>query len=165
MTVLPPSRTSANGWLKVFGSPSEPPGELPIGKEIARQLKSVAQAVPARPPQGTTVGHIGTDEGRRSREAQISHAIDSVPIDMAPGLKPLFSAFRIIGVGHDDALQHSLDAIDRAAVQMKGGYIDAARIILKDALCQLAPVNSAGGRAPPASPLAAAGRPMRPPGA
>ncbi|WP_250633983.1 hypothetical protein [Pinirhizobacter soli] len=163
MTVPSPYRTSsANGWLEVFGSASRRSGEPTFVKEIARQFKGVTQAVPAGQPEGTTVGNSRTDEARRSREARISHAIDSIPIDMAPSLRPLFSAFRIIGVGCDDALQYSLDTIDRAVVQVKGGYIDAARDILKDALSQLAPGIQA---TPPANPLTAPGRPVRPPGA
>ena len=160
MTVHPTCRiSSAKEWLGVFVSASKQPGEIAGGKAIASQLNGVAQAIPAGQPKGNTAGNIRVDEARRSREAQISHAIDSVPIDMAPGLRPLFAAFRIIGVGYDEALQPSLDAIDRAVVQMKGGFIDTARGILQDALSQLAPGNRAGGHAPPANPPAAPGRP------
>lgn len=157
--------SSANGWLEVFGSANKRPGEVTAGKEIARQLKSVTQAVPADPPEGTPAGNILADEARHSRGKQISEAIDSISKAMPPSLQPLFCAFRIIGVGHDDALRQSLDIIDRAATQMKDGNIDAARKTLQNALGKLAPGNPAGDRTPPASASAAPGSPKRLPGA
>ncbi|HMH67290.1 MAG TPA: hypothetical protein VK519_05150 [Pinirhizobacter sp.] len=164
MTVPSPYRiSSANGWLGVFGSASKRPGELTNGKEIARQFKGVSQAVAARQPERTTAGNSPADEARLSRNTQIAATIDSIPIDMAPGLKPQLSAFLIIGVGSDDTLQYSLDAIDRAAEQIKGGHIDAARGILVDAVSQLAPGNQAGGHTPPATQPAAPGRPSTAP--
>jgi len=164
MTVPPTYRiSSANEWLGVFGSASKRPGELTSGKEIARQFKGVSQAVAAGQPERTTAGNSPADEARLSRKTQIAAAIDSIPIDMAPGLKPQLSAFLIIGVGHDDALQYSLDAIDRAAGQINGGDFDAARGILMAAISQLAPVNRAGGHTPPATQLAAPGRPSTAP--
>ena len=166
MTVPPTYRTSsANGWLEVFGSASKRPGEPANSKEIARQFKGVSQAVAAGQPERTTGGNNPAAEARRSRETQISGAIESIPIDMARGLKPQLSAFLIIGVGRDDALQHSLDAIGRAAVHIEDGNIDAARKILVDAIGQLAPGNRAGGHAPPATPPAAPGGLARLPGA
>lgn len=166
MTFPPTDRiSSANGWLEVFGSASRRPSEPSSEKEIARRLKGVAQAAPAGQPEGNAAGTIRTDEARRSREARISHAIGSVPIDRAPALRPLFSVFLIIGVGHDDALECSLDAIGRATVQMKSGSIDAARDILRDALSLLALGIPASDSKSPANPLTTPGRPVRPPGA
>lgn len=146
----------ANGWSGVFGSASNQPVVKATGKDIASQLKAVAQVVSTGQPEGTTAGNVraDVDEARRSREEQISHAIDRLSIDMTPGLKPLFWAFRIIGVGHDDAMQYSLDAIDCAAVRMKSGDIDAARDILKEALGKLAPGNQAGDMPPASRPIA-----------
>jgi len=151
----------------VFGSASNRPVEVAAGKDIAHRLKAVAQVVSTGQPEGTTAGNVRADanEARRSREEQISQAIDRLSVDMTPGLKPLFWAFRIIGVGHDEALQDSLDAINRAAEQMKRGSIDAARDILKDALSQLAPGNQTGGHTPPASQPIAPGAALRRPGA
>jgi hypothetical protein len=142
----------ANGWSGVFGSANNRPVEVAAAKDIALRLKAVTQVVSTGQPEGTTAGNVRADaqEARRSREEQISQAIDRLSIDMTPALKPLFWAFRIIGVGHDDALQDSLDAINRAAEQMKRGSNDAARGILKDALSKLALGNLAGGHKPPA---------------
>lgn len=162
MTIPSTYRTSsANGWLGVFGSTSKRP-ELTTGKEVARQLKNVAQAVPAGQPEENSSRN---SSARRSREEAILDVIRNAPIDMAPDLRPLFSAFLIIGVGYDDALQYSLDAIDRAVVQMKSGSIDEAQDTLRGALSELAHGIQAGGPQPPANPLTAPGRPARPPGA
>ena len=166
MAVPPTYRiSSANGWLGVFGSASKRSIDAVPLKEFARQFRGVAQAVSAGQPERNAVENIRTDEARRSRETQISDAIGSVPINMAPSLKPLFSAFLIIGVGHDNALQYSLDAIDRAAAAVRRGSIDEARDLLKNALSQLAPGVRAGGATPLTNPLTAPGRPERPPGA
>jgi tRNA A37 threonylcarbamoyltransferase TsaD len=152
MTVPPTSRISkANGWLEVFNSASKPTGERANGKEIARQFKGVSQTVAAGQPERNDAGNRPTDEARLSRNAQIFEAIKSIPLDMAPGLKPQLSAFLTMGVSCDDALQYSLTAIDHAAKKIKAGDIDAARVTLVNAISQLAPVNQAGGHTPPAT--------------
>ena len=157
----------ANGWSGVFGSANNRPVEVAAAKDVALRLKAVTQVVATGQPEAATAGNIraDADEARRSREGQISQAIDRLSIDLTPGLKPLFWAFRIIGVGHDDALRDSLEAINRAADQMKRGSIDAARDILKDALGKLTPGNQAGGPKPPASQTMATGAALRRPGA
>lgn len=157
----------ANGWSGVFGSANNRPVEVTAAKDVALRLKAVTQVVATGQPEAATAGNIRADAdgARRSREGQISQAIDRLPIDLTPGLKPLFCAFRIIGVGHDDALRDSLDAINRAADQMKHGSIDAARDILKDALGKLTPGNQAGGPKPPASQTMMTGAALRRPGA
>jgi hypothetical protein len=154
-----------NGWSGVFGSANNRPVEVATAKDIALRLKAVTQVVSTGQPEGTTAGNVRADEARRAREDQILNAIKGIAIDKAPGLKAQFAAFLTIGAGYDDALQYSLNAINRAAVQIHGEDNDAARDILLDAIGQLTLGHRAGGHTPPASQPIAPGAALRRPGA
>ncbi|HEY4144834.1 hypothetical protein [Pinirhizobacter sp.] len=144
--------SSANGWLGVFGSANRRTDESAAGKkDVVRRLTSVTQVGTADHPAGTDTRNTPVDEARRLREIRISRAIDSVPIDMAPRLKPKFLALRIIGAVGEADMQYALDAIDRACAYMTSGHPVAARDMLQEALNNLPLNREAGGPTPPAA--------------
>jgi hypothetical protein len=143
-------RASLNGWFRVFASASTRRDEPDAGSRFVRQLNGVTQATSAI-KQGDSHKASGAcpDHARRLREERISQAIANVPVDMARALKPQLSAFRIMGASGDEAMQHSLDAIDRAAGLLKGGQTELVRVMWIQALNALPTGKVSGSTSTP----------------